>query len=185
MARKYAPRSCASCHAVFTAPYGNVHRCVPCREARRKQQNKENEQKRVRNWTADGVRRRASHAHNREERNLKRRTRYAADPTGILVQGAKDRAAKLGVPFDLDKHVEHYRKAVTEGACALTGLPFATGVGGRSPFSPSLDRVRPELGYMHGNVRVIVWCLNAGMGNWGLTDFALVAKSLLRKNPWL
>lgn len=185
MAKKYAPRNCASCDTVFTAPYGNVHCCVPCREARRKQQNKENEQKRIRNWTADGIRRRASHSFNKEERNSKRRLRYASDPIGNLIQGAKDRAKELDVAFDLDQHVEHYRKLIKAGVCELTGLPFVAGAGRRSPFSPSLDRIRPEGGYVRGNVRVIVWALNAGIGNWGLSDFATVAKALLRKNPWL
>lgn len=181
----FEPRVCTACGAPYVPTSGSAVRCVPCRKSRKRETNRKHEEKRVRDREADNAKRRASNARNRVRRSAMRRARYAKDPIGTLIQGAKDRAKELSVPFDLDQHVEHYRNAVKAGTCELTGLPFVAGTGRRSPFSPSLDRVRPELGYVHGNVRAVVWALNAGMGNWGLSDFAEVAKALLRKNPWL
>lgn len=53
------------------------------------------------------------------------------------------------------------------GFCEMTGLPFNQGDEKRAWNSPTIDRIKPELGYVIGNVRVICWCLNAALGDWG------------------
>ena len=78
-------------------------------------------------------------------------------------------AKKMGIPFTLKvKDVE----SVWTGKCAVTGLPFElvnpTAKRGPRPFSPSLDRIQPELGYVPGNVRFVLQCVNAFRGT--LTD---------------
>lgn len=39
--------------------------------------------------------------------------------------------------------------------CPVLGIPLETGVGASIDASPTLDRVRPEWGYIRGNVLVI------------------------------
>ena len=107
-----------------------------------------------------------------------------------LVNEAHKRAKKKNLPFNLQNHLPHYQSLIEAGVCQLTGLPFV--LEGyeegkrRSPFSPSLDRIKPELGYVHGNVRIILWGLNAGLGDWGSDVYELIAKAFLERHrmPW-
>ncbi|HCJ27734.1 MAG TPA: hypothetical protein DHV63_00115, partial [Pseudomonas sp.] len=62
---------------------------------------------------------------------------------------ARQRAARRGLPFDLD-----VSDVVVPSICPALGVPLVIGEM-RSPNSPSLDRIRPALGYVRGNTRVI------------------------------
>lgn len=70
------------------------------------------------------------------------------------LQQAKKRAKMYGVPFALD---EEYLEAIWTGTCPVfhTRLRLP-GVGTKAQINqmdtPSLDRIRPELGYVPGNV---------------------------------
>lgn len=96
-----------------------------------------------------------------------------------LIQAAKSRAKKKSIPFDLLDHVDYYHQIINVGLCELTGLLFSKEHG--SPFAPSLDRIEPKLGYVHGNVRVILFALNMGLGKWGEAPYAQIAGAYTRK----
>lgn len=51
--------------------------------------------------------------------------------------------------------------------CAVSDIPLDTPCGDRQPFSPSLDRIVPALGYVPGNVRVVCNLVNFAMNKWG------------------
>ena len=76
------------------------------------------------------------------------------DPAAILLKGARERAKKQGVPCTIQK--EHI---IIPEVCPILGLPITVNVkgndGGNRDLSPSLDKVKPELGYVPGNIRVI------------------------------
>lgn len=72
------------------------------------------------------------------------------NPVPYMIQGAKTRAKKVGVPFNLEAI-----DVTIPDVCPVLGIPLVKGVGGHSPNSPSLDRIVPELGYVKGNVAVI------------------------------
>jgi hypothetical protein len=86
----------------------------------------------------------------------RKRKRQDADPKGEwwynAAGQAKDRAKTRALPFAL-----HLR----EPCCAIPdnlGIALVYGrksKAGPAPSSPSIDRIRPELGYVPGNVRVI------------------------------
>lgn len=97
----------------------------------------------------------------------------------FLIRGAKMRCRKSGVVFALDNY-EAEIDAMLEKGCALTGLPFNPTPLPRYD-SPSLDRIKPSLGYVPGNVRVILYCLNAALGNWGEDVFATVATAFVEQ----
>lgn len=69
-----------------------------------------------------------------------------------MLQNARVRARKAGVPFTL---------SVTDieipTHCPVLGIPLFQSIGqrGGSDYSPSLDRVVPDWGYVPGNVIVI------------------------------
>lgn len=87
-------------------------------------------------------------------------------------------AKKKGIPWTLTKaDIE----AVWTEQCAITGLPFdkRKGVGkGPKPFSPSLDRIRPALGYVPGNVRFVLHCVNTFKGTMSDRLMARVAERI-------
>lgn len=69
------------------------------------------------------------------------------------VKDAKKRALKKGIPFDIS--IDYVRTLLVEH-CPVFGTPFKYGGnGGIKPESPALDRIKPELGYVEGNVHII------------------------------
>ena len=90
--------------------------------------------------------------------------------------GAKERAAKAGVPFDLDKD---YVTAIIPDACPVFGTPFLF-IGGKRlrPDSPTIDRIEPHKGYVRGNVAVISAKANAIKSNATADEIKRVAEWL-------
>ena len=90
-------------------------------------------------------------------------------------------AKKRGIPFTL-KVAD--AKAAWTGCCAVTGLPFDTRVGagsGPRPFSPSMDRIVPEKGYVPGNIRFVLQCVNAFRGTMSDTLMSRVAAKIVER----
>jgi hypothetical protein len=75
---------------------------------------------------------------------------WNAHPEKMLFQNARTRAKAKGVPFSIDES-----DVFIPPVCPILGTPFQRGVPGDCEFAPSLDRVRPHLGYIKGNVAVI------------------------------
>lgn len=70
-------------------------------------------------------------------------------PERELWDRARKRARRLNLPFNLPRD-----GIVVPPTCPVLGLPLKTG-GERSSQSASLDRIRPQEGYVVGNVRVV------------------------------
>lgn len=67
-----------------------------------------------------------------------------------LVASARDRARKYGLEFDL----KHYYLTIPD-VCPVLGIPIILDGDGRSDNSPSIDRIRNDVGYIDGNVVVV------------------------------
>lgn len=79
------------------------------------------------------------------------------NPANILVWQARDRARRFGLPCDLntgDLTIPEF--------CPVLGIPIERnpGTGKWHANAPSVDRIKPALGYVKGNVRVISWRAN-------------------------
>ena len=72
-----------------------------------------------------------------------------------MLSAARARAKKVGVPFSITR--EHI--TIPE-YCPILGIKLERGPVQERHNSPSLDRVRPELGYIPGNVAVISYLAN-------------------------
>jgi hypothetical protein len=123
---------------------------------------------------------------NREKRkaiNLEfARRRSNAAPWTVLVHCARTRAKKAGLPFDIDYP---WAEARWDGRCEITGLEFRPNRGhgcGPAPFSPSIDRIIPALGYTKGNCRFILHALNALKGAGTDEDAIAIAKAFVEFN---
>lgn len=88
-----------------------------------------------------------------------------------LVQGAKQRAKKYGLPFDIT-----YKDIVIPEKCPYLGIQLV-------PFSewssPSLDRIIPELGYVKGNIQVISTKANTMKNNATRDELVAFAEAIL------
>lgn len=113
------------------------------------------------NRDAIRAKQRAYIAANSEKHKARSKKGYVDNQAKRLLGHARFRAQKAGVPFNLTLD------DISLVACEMTGFPFECGSDGRSPYSPSIDRIEPELGYVKGNTRMVLWCLNAAMGSWG------------------
>lgn len=76
------------------------------------------------------------------------RERRLADPSYYLWSKARTRARKSGLPFDITPE-----DVIIPKLCPILKQPLVVLSGG--PYSPSLDRIKPKLGYVRGNVCVI------------------------------
>lgn len=88
----------------------------------------------------------------------------------LLLQAARSRARKKKVPYGVSAEGHsRLQKIIDAGHCELTGLPFNM-ENRRQLFSwdsPSLDRIMPAKGYVDGNLRVVLYGINAAIGSWG------------------
>jgi hypothetical protein len=90
------------------------------------------------------------YAANRARISIRRTTARRACPELPLWRSARDRATKIGLPFDID-----VADVIIPDRCPMLGIPLSKGVGRCQASSPSLDRIDPSLGYVRGNVVVI------------------------------
>ena len=102
--------------------------------------------------------------------------RYSTQRGRYLAIGARGRARNKGLPYDLDEHFDDIQKRCV-GQCELTGIAFKKDGGKTAWNSPSIDRIKPELGYVHSNVRLVLHCLNMAMGDRGEDVLAEVASA--------
>jgi hypothetical protein len=80
-----------------------------------------------------------------------------------LWNNARQRSKREGIEFTIS--LEQVKWRFAEGVCEVTGLPFSlelgSGQGRGHPFSPSLDRKDPSIGYTPENTQVVIWMYNA------------------------
>ncbi len=91
-------------------------------------------------------------------------------PKRYLLNAAKGRAKKNGIPFDLTEEDIEIPKI-----CPIFKKPFVYTIGGRHDFTPSLDRVDNTKGYVKENVIVISWKANDLKSNATIKELIMLA----------
>jgi len=101
-----------------------------------------------------------------------------SQPWKKLLRSAEMRASKKHVPFGL---TAEWAKSHWTGVCELTGIEFVLGQRGPGPksFSPSIDRIKPELGYVESNCRFVIWAVNAFKAEGDDDQMFRIARALL------
>lgn len=79
-----------------------------------------------------------------------------------LWHGAKSRASKNNLPFDLT--IDWIAEKLEVQRCERTGVvfDFDSGIRKTNPFAPSLDQIIPRAGYTTENTAVVCWAYNLG-----------------------
>ena len=95
-----------------------------------------------------------------------------------LLRGARDRTVQYGLPPTKLKN-SWALDVLKKGYCQATGLPFKYVRGKRNIWSPTLDRIVPEKGYVEGNVRVVCHGYNNFKSNWHPNVFKLLLQQCL------
>lgn len=92
-----------------------------------------------------------------------------------MVRSAKQRALKKGLDFNIT-----YEDFEIPERCPLLGIPLIkhVGDGNAKDDSPSLDRIKPELGYIKGNVWVISRKANEIKNNVNSDTLKTIAENL-------
>lgn len=67
----------------------------------------------------------------------------------------KSRAKKKQLPFTIEQ-----TDIQIPDVCPVLGIPLVMKAGGRQNGTPTVDRIKPELGYVKNNVTVISWRAN-------------------------
>jgi hypothetical protein len=114
-----------------------------------------------------------------DERNAAHRKAKERDPIHYLLHHAKHRANSLGIPFDLTRE-----DLVMPEVCPVFGTPFEWGhgkMGWRNMHAPSLDKIKPQLGYVRGNVRIISTRANHVKGNATIEEMKAVLAYMERE----
>ena len=99
-----------------------------------------------------------------------------------LIAMAKNRAKEKKLPFNLSKQfmIDLWEKQ--KGTCPISHRSFdleSSGVFGQvNPNAPSIDRINPKLGYVEGNVRIVIYHVNVAISEFGLDIFQKLIKDI-------
>ena len=107
--------------------------------------------------------------------NKARKEQHRKDPRKVMYLNTKYRAAKLNLPFNLEKS-----DIVIPEFCPLLGIPLQVGNKASKPNSPSIDRLIPSKGYVKGNILVISHRANAAKNNLSVEELELLITNLKR-----
>ena len=116
---------------------------------------------------------RAAHPEIRHKEYENRRQRY---PWQEALANARNRSAKKKFAFDLTREwcIQNWT-----GRCAVSNLPFAFGTQSYCPFSPSIDRIRSDLGYTQDNCRFVLFAVNNLKGAGTDADMLRIAEAIV------
>lgn len=93
----------------------------------------------------------------------------------VLVYSARQRAKKQGVPFNLSPDDFEIPEM-----CPVFGFKLEVGNSGFNPFSPSIDRIIPILGYVKGNIQIISYRANELKRDASLDELEMLVSYLRR-----
>lgn len=105
---------------------------------------------------------------------------FQDNPEKRFLSATKSSAKKRGLIFDLTE--KWFRERLEKGVCEVTGLPikpkpYQQGkIGDRGFYSPSIDRIDNNIGYIESNCRMVCWGYNLAKNKF--TDRDLIALSL-------
>jgi hypothetical protein len=107
--------------------------------------------------------------------NIARRASRRRDPRGRMLSSARERAKTKGVPCTITKD-----DIIMPDVCPILGLPLQVNDTKAGPNSPSLDEIRPGLGYVPDNVQVISHRANVLKNNATVEELECVLEHLRR-----
>jgi len=104
---------------------------------------------------------------------------------GKKIATAKVRSSGWRDFFNLDK--EWFHEQIKDGRCPVTGIPYeiilgTSGVDEQNDWSPSIDKINPQGGYLKDNCRVVVTLYNRAKNIWTDKELRTLATALSSKD---
>lgn len=94
--------------------------------------------------------------------------------------GAKDRAIRKQLPFDISKQDLLVLWKLQDGKCALSGLPMTYELAeGRVYTNVSIDQIEPSKGYTKENIQLVCMAVNQLKSDFDLNTVLTICKSIL------
>ena len=90
----------------------------------------------------------------------------------------RSNAKRKNVEFTL---TEAWYERNYKAGCAVTGIAFRIGEGVISPYSPTVDRINPNKGYIPRNCRMVLHAVNALRGSGSDEDMYKIAKAITKR----
>jgi len=106
----------------------------------------------------------------KDKKKQQRKNHRREDTLAVLISGAKRRAKKRGMEFNITKEDLHM-----PSVCPILGIPLSVGENGHHHGSPSIDRIDSTKGYVKGNVHIISWRANALKNNATIEELLAIA----------
>lgn len=110
-----------------------------------------------------------------EKEKEQRRTSHRNTIKHVLWHRAYVRAKKFGYPFNITED-----DIVIPEICPILEVPFVFGTKGNYEYTPSLDRIVNELGYVKGNIQVISKKANSMKNSATTEELITFCKNILR-----
>jgi len=92
-----------------------------------------------------------------------------------LLSKAKERAKKKNIPFDITAD-----DFIVPERCPILGTKLKSGDRKVCNTSPTIDRIRPELGYVKGNIQVVSYRANTLKSNATIEELLKVVEHLVK-----
>ena len=111
---------------------------------------------------------------------------YQQNPAKRFLAATKSSAKKRDLIFDLDEH--WFEKRLSAGKCEVTGLAIKSKLyqkdaqGKRGFYSPSIDRIDNNIGYIPSNCRIVCWGLNLVKSTFTDRDLNALSLSIILRN---
>jgi endogenous inhibitor of DNA gyrase (YacG/DUF329 family) len=122
-------------------------------------------------------------AYNRKYRAANKemsRERYIYTLERILWRGARLRAKKAGLEFDITEFDIYIPER-----CPVLGTPLVPGVGKPHANSPTVDRIDNSRGYVRGNIAVISYRANEMKSAYSLDEIEALAQYMRTPPAWI
>lgn len=103
-----------------------------------------------------------------------------------LLKSIKLKSKRQNIPLDIDR--EWLITRLTNGSCEVTGIKFVLDGAGASrlthPYSPSIDRIKADRGYLRSNCRLVLRMYNMGKANFDDQTVLEVAQSVVNAKKY-
>lgn len=99
--------------------------------------------------------------------------------------GARDRAKRLNIPFDITKDYLQYLWDKQKGLCAISNIPMThLWANGRTPTNVSIDQINPHLGYTKDNIQLVCMAVNQMKNDLSMEELYMFCESILNARKW-
>ena len=96
--------------------------------------------------------------------------------------GVWHRSRRNKLPCNIDRYFIDELLVDQRWRCAVSGValhpPGSPGKFKRHPFSPSIDRIIPDEGYVRVNCRIVCLMVNSAINEWGLDNFLKLVEEM-------